>query len=213
MAAQVSGLASDPKQMTGVGLMGGAALLGILSLFFGWAQFFGFEVFKPVDCYSHFDHCFDGNGMMAGIGAVLMLVAIVLLAIAAVMGAMGPRKGIEMAFTADVVATIAVIVLAIGINNVLQTFPTYIGFWLGLGMVILAFIGPILMKQARAQPAMGIAMPGVPMMRATSTPAGAAKPMTAGPAGSRRLKCPKCANLVVVGPGQRPACSKCGFKA
>ncbi|MEA3190123.1 MAG: hypothetical protein QOD77_705 [Thermoplasmata archaeon] len=39
----------------------------------------------------------------------------------------------------------------------------------------------------------------------------AAPAITTGPVSSRRVKCPRCANIITVAPGQRPSCDKCGL--
>ncbi len=205
--------------MTGVGLLGGAAVIGLVSLFVAWGQisFFGIsaEYGKPMDCYTDSSACFSGDSVMAGIGAVALAIGVVLLIIAAIVGMQGPRKGLELAFTADLVATIAVIVYAIGLNNLSHTFPTYIGFWLGLVMVILAFLAPILMKGARApMPVMGMPMGGRPTtMRTTAqtTTVTTSKTTTTAAGGMRRLKCPKCQSVIMVAAGVKPSCANCGF--
>jgi hypothetical protein len=198
--------------------MAGAAVLGMVSLFVAWGQADGIEYGAPVRCMDGSGNCFESKTVVMGIGLVALLATIACLALAAILGLRGPRKGLETAFTGDMLAIIAVILYAVGLNNAASNFPVYFGFWLGLGMVVLAFIGPILMKGSAPSgaPAMQPRMmrpTGTPMATpmATPTAAGGMRPAAAPAAGGRRLKCPKCQSLFMAAAGQKPKCPNCGF--
>lgn len=203
-------MANDSNRIAGIVLLAVAALLGVASLFVDWGTTSGGGYGSPLRCYQSLDVCFNGNAVTAGIGAILMPVATLLLAAAAVLESMGPRRGLALAFTADAAAFVTVAIYVVGLTLLppAKQFPLAIGFWLGTAQVVLAFAAPLALKRVAAA-STAMPMVGTPrIMRVTGPPA-----EPAAPAVPRRLKCPKCGTINMVGPGSRPACSKCGHGA
>ncbi|MES2155718.1 MAG: hypothetical protein V4510_11335 [bacterium] len=119
---------------------------------------------------------------------------------------------------------LAAILLLVGMDQVINSgsnggpsLNTTFGAFLGIGMGLLAVTAGILCMipaASRAGPG-GAPAYGAPMASGYGAPAYGSAPMAApAPGGAmRRLKCPKCANIISVGTGMKPVCNKCGYGA
>jgi len=90
------------------------------------------------------------------------------------------------------------------------------GSFLGIGTALFALAaGIICLLPAAARETSGMPMGAYATtsapMPAMGAPATAAS--SGAPAGIRRLKCPRCATVISVSPGSKPACTGCGFGA
>ncbi len=222
----------DSKQLTGGILLVVAATLGLAGIFLPWghSDFFGIDdgYAAPTSCYTELDKCFSTPSndaakqtaaIMNGAGSILVAVAVVWLVIAAVLTFIGSNARLLQAFAAEATSFVGVLVLTIGLTLSTDQFPIGAGFWLGAGMAVAAFVAPLLLKRAAATPPRQLSMAtsraepramratGPPTMGPMAEPA----PPPGPPAGPRRVKCPKCANIVTVQPDQRPHCTKCGY--
>jgi hypothetical protein len=157
--------------------MGVSALLGAVALFVNWGP-----TSHDAPLYRLQNLTFSDTGpMLMGLGAIALGVSVLMLAASAIVALQGPGKGLNLALNADIAAFIAVALFAIGFildadkNQARDKFPLGVGFWLGLAMVVAAFVGPVFMRQARpapgtASPAAGAVRP-VPAPRPGATPA------------------------------------------
>lgn len=221
-------------QTTSFALLATGLVLGGVSMLVDWGSYdleifelkvdlWGFKIFG--ESLGWFDsECEDCGKMKAA--SILISTGGGLLLVGVILGAIGfTNRSLNMPAAAIGLAAALTIAVGTGIfvselygdfeGEEMGDYLTWgPGLYLSWATVLLALVGGVMMLMASLRPqAAHPAAPNQAMTRPMpgGAPAAQAAAPPTPPPGGRRLKCPKCANLVVVGPGQKPSCTSCGF--
>lgn len=206
---------ADARRTTGIVLLAASTVAGAVSLFPPWGQLAGRAFGGPWFVLSNVGLFFGtdatdnqyANNPLIGVGAILLAVTLLALVIALVAAIAASPRAFVISSIADVLGLVAVGTYVFGLYAYTErggdpSFPLEIGFWLAVGMLVLAFIAPFLLRSPAAPPVPPPVVGTPRVMRVTGPPAP-----------PKRLKCPKCGNLEHVTPGTKPVCTKCGYGA
>ncbi|MES2155720.1 MAG: hypothetical protein V4510_11345 [bacterium] len=210
----------DSKQVVGVTLLAAAAVAGAGSVFLDWGTAPGDSSLLYI--VSHLSDVM-GAAPTVAIAAIAVCVAVVGLVVVTVIAVTAPARSVKAAYTVELVAFLAYAAFVIGYflladaTRQKDRLPLGGGMWLGLLMVVLAFVAAPLLR-GKGEPAVPPGIISAPAaapktMRVTGPPTKGpyAEPVEPEPpALPRRVKCPNCKAVVVVPPGARPFCDKCG---